>query len=343
MRRSAIVLLALLFGGALYAQGVPMTLREDVAALLRQSAPASLSGDEAALGELELELSDLDFHCLAVLAPPNAPAEGPLPLVVAMQKSSLRGWEVGDEANLLLAAYDPDSGALRFGRALADPKAEERPAPGLQRPPRPPDSAAHTLMTKAYRFNLRQQLDLPSAQTLVLRAFSFDWVSNGATVAVDGGPRAETVRMVHPMPAGAPGHLPSYEPSPRFPAAPVDGVAFHIETASDGTAALMASFAKLVTPAEVPDAPLQLTTADGLRSAVAVVPVTFAVVVLDQPQPLALHWTVPVYGDAPAAPGERISGQFAIALPPMPSAAQSVGYLFLGEHLAGPCEMPAPR
>jgi hypothetical protein len=89
-------LVALAFGlagaqGPTQGASSSMTTREQVAALLQKSAPALLQGDPKALLKLELDVSDIAFRGLEVLAPATVPAGAPLPIVVLMQKSSMRG------------------------------------------------------------------------------------------------------------------------------------------------------------------------------------------------------------------------------------------------------------
>jgi hypothetical protein len=319
----------------------PMTTPQDIAARLHKAATSLLQGDAQALQSAELDVSDTDFRGLAVLAPERVRSDGALPLVLLVQKSSLRGWTVGEEANLVLTAYDPDTGTLQVAPALVDRKSLEYPPPGLQRPPRPPDSAQRTVMTKAYRFDVRERLDLPRRQgTLVLRALAYDWVSNGARVEIEGGgPRPATVAAIQPLPNGAAGALPSYESTRRHPPVPPLGLAFAIEALRDGGHALLGSFATVATAAEVLAPPQALATGSGPRTVVAVVRVAMAVAALDQPRPVVASFGIPVYGSAAAAAGQRLEGHFAIDLRSV-GAAQLPGsyaiYLFMADQVAGP-------
>ncbi|MDE2275886.1 MAG: hypothetical protein KGK09_06280, partial [Burkholderiales bacterium] len=160
-----------------------MTTRDEIMALMQPLAPALLQGDADALQTLELQASDRPFRGLALLGPAQATAGGALPLVLLVQKSSLRGWEVNEGTNLVLAAFDPDTGALQVAPALVDPKDVEFPPPDLTRPPRPPASAERTVMTRAYHFDAARQLALPpTSGPLVMYALAYDWVSNGVPV-----------------------------------------------------------------------------------------------------------------------------------------------------------------
>jgi hypothetical protein len=349
MFRHAVLLVSLLAAaGCLAQKGKSMTTeRDDVAALLQQAGPAALQGDPKALGQLELRASYLDFRGLAVLGPSRTGAAGALPLVVLVQKSVLRGWEVGEEANLALLAFDPEHGGLQIGRALVDRKAQEHPAPALERPPRPPASAAQTLMTKAYRFDVREHLELPPGpRTWVLRALAYDWISNGARIELEGGPAGPaTPATVQPTPATSAGQLPIYEPSNRYPPAPADGAAFRIETLKDGRTLILAGFSKQLSAADVLPVPQQLATASGPRKVVAIVHVGFALIAQDhRARPGIATWSVPVFGQATAQQGQRVTGQFAIdlqALAGVRTDSPRVAYLFIGEHVAGPQPVPA--
>lgn len=341
--RSIATLLALLLaGGCSLAQkgNSPMTTPQTIAARLQAAAPALLQGDAKALDRAELEVSDTDFRGLAVLAPLQAGSGGGLPLVVVVQKSSLRGWEVGEEANLVLAAYDPDTGALQAAPALVDRKALEFAPPDLQRPPRPPASAERTLMTKAYRFDAREHLELPRRQgTLVLRALAWDWVSNGARVELEGAaPRPVAAAAIEPLPAVAAGQLPIYEASARHPPLPAPGLAFAVEPMRDGGHVLLGSFAKPAAARDLLAVPQVLPTGSGPRGAVAAVRITLAALALDRPRPQVVRWAVPVWGSA-AAVGQPLTGHFAIDLRSSGAVRQPgryALYLFMDEQVVGP-------
>ncbi|MEO7245422.1 MAG: hypothetical protein ABIX12_09780, partial [Rubrivivax sp.] len=152
-----------------------------IAALMQGAAPALLRGDPNALQQLELDAADEPFRGIALLAPAQATPAGALPVVILVQKSSMRGWEVIEESNLLLAAFDSDTGALQIARALDTEPGGKTPAPNLRRPPRPPATAEQTTMTTTYHVDARARLaTLPQApaRALVLRALAFDWISN---------------------------------------------------------------------------------------------------------------------------------------------------------------------
>ncbi|MDE2566190.1 MAG: hypothetical protein KGL50_10405 [Burkholderiales bacterium] len=327
-----------------------MTGPEEIASLMRPLAPALLQGDAQALQTLELQASDLPFRGLALLAPSQAAAGGPLPVVLLVQKTSLRGWEVNEESNLSLAAFDPDTGRLEVVPALDDAKGRAYPPPDLARPPRPPASAAQTVMTRAYRFDAARLMAPPAGPgPMQLVALAYDWVSNSAPVLRSGGGpgRPSSSPAIEPAPASTPGRLPSYEATRHHPPMPDAGVAFKFEPLRDGGQALLASFAKRASASERLAVPQALATGSGPRQAVAVVPVTLALVTLDNARPTVLRWRVPVYGAAPVAEGARIAGQIAIdvgALAPPPGSPPRMAYLFIGEHVAGPEPLAAqPR
>ncbi|MDE2452351.1 MAG: hypothetical protein KGL43_02045 [Burkholderiales bacterium] len=317
-----------------------MSPRDAIAALLNQNAPALLQGDAKALEAAEIDASDIEFRGLQLLAPPQAPAGGPLPLVLLVQKSAMRGWEVGEEANLMLAAFDPASGALEMAHPLVDPKSEASPPPGLQRPPKPPQSAERTLMTKVYRFDARERLELARRPlALVLHALAFDWISNGARVEPAHGAAAGAPTAIDPMPAASAGSLPTYDATSRHPALPGAGIDFKIEPLRDGGHALLASFAQPVSASQILPAPQALATGSGPREAVAVVRIGFAMVGLDQGRPILANWGVPVYASTSPAPGQRVAGHLAIDLRSIaaaPPPGRYAVYLFMGDRVAGP-------
>ena len=324
-----------------------MSTRTPIAELMQKSAPALLKGDAQALLKLEIEASDLAFRGIQLLAPNRAPGGGALPVVLLMQKSALRGWQVDEQRNLALAAYDPHTGALQVGPVAAAPDASKTPLHNLRRPPRPPASAERTTMVNTYHVDARARLDLPRGPgPLVLHALAWDWVSNGARVELDGAAgRPAGPATIRPAAATEPGRLPAYETTPRHPPPPDAGLAFKIERLRQGGHTVLGSFAKLASAADLPTAPLLLATGSGPRLVVAVVRVALAMVSLDSTRPLLASWAIPVYGRSAVQEGERIAGYFEIDLAELgvePLTASQRAYLFMDDQAVGPQAVPAP-
>ncbi|MEP7282172.1 MAG: hypothetical protein ABI696_09350 [Rubrivivax sp.] len=350
----ALIGLALLVAPAvgLAQRGTSMAPTETtpIVALMQRAAPALLRGDPDALQQLELDAADEPFRGIALLAPAQAPPSGALPVVILVQKSSMRGWEVTEEPNLLLAAFDGDTGALQIARALDTEPGGKTPAPNLRRPPRPPAAAEQTTMTNTYHVDARARLPtLPQSRALVLRALAFDWISDPVRVSLHARP-APVPPTIDPLPTTKPGQLPTYEVSKHHPPTPDLGVAARIERTRDGHPTLLGSFALAAAPERRLPAPLALPTAAGTQQAVAVVPVTLALVTLDSARTIIRRWVVPVFGASQVPAAQRLVGHFALDLRDlMPSgsaedAAMQVAYVFMDQHVAGPLTLPgAPR
>ena len=340
---------SLLLAAAVTACGAPatkgnkaMTTPAEIAGGLQRYAPALFQGESNTIDQVELLLSDTPFQGLSVIAPDRVRSDAPLPLIIAAQKTVLRGWEVGEEANLSVVLVDLDSGEVQIRQVLRDSKAEERPSPQARRPPRPTPDAGKTLVTKVYRFDVRDLLDLPRHQgSIVLRALAFDWISNAARLDLDPTqPRlALKPPAIIPPPARVPGALPSYDAGPGNPKTPPRGVDFRIETGPGGALKVYGTFSRPATQSDLLPSPQALPTATGSKIAVAAVPMALALVGLDQRQPAIANWTAPVWGNAPVGTGSILSGHFALDLyastagkPP----GQYAAWLFVGGEVYGP-------
>ncbi|MEO7246067.1 MAG: hypothetical protein ABIX12_13095, partial [Rubrivivax sp.] len=178
---------------------------------------------------------------------------------------------------------------------------------------------------------------------------AFDWISNPVRVGLAARP-APAPPPIDPLPATKPGQLPTYEASKHHPPTPDLGVAARIEQTRDGHPALLGSFAIPAAPERRLPALLTLPTAAGPQQAVAVVPVTFALVTLDTARATIRRWVVPVFGASPVPDAQRLVGHFALDLRDLVpagstgNAATQVAYVFVDRHVAGPLALPgAPR
>ena len=242
----------------------------------------------------------------------------------------------------MLVDYEPATGSLRAAPALVDRKAQEHPAPGVQRPPRPAASDRQTRMTKVYRFDARDLLDLPRQPgRWVLRALAFDWISNGASVELGAAADrpAAAAPAIEPPPAVERGRLPSYDPSARHPPPPAQGVAARIEPLRSGGHALLGSLGVRATTPMLLPRPQPLATAGGPRHAVAVMPLGLLVATLDGGRPTVARLGTPVWGETVPASGQRLEGRFALDLGAY-GVTQRPGrhaiYLFADEEVQGP-------
>lgn len=301
-------------------KGTTMATPADLASMLQKIGPPLFEGSSASLTQVEVAAARSDFRGLAVAVPPQLASDSAsaLPVVILSQQTALRAWQVGAQYNLMMAVADVDSGSVRLTRALVDPKDEEAPntpPPARQAPPE--GAAAAGVSTKVHR------LAVPTppghSATLAVTALSFDQVSNTALVTLAGSrPKAApAVRAIAPRPNPATG-LPTYGPTARSRKPPTSGLDFGVELPPAGTAASIVvhgSFTKALAAHE------DLRTAEPLRDngvdrrAIAVVPLTVAVLGLDWKAPRLQPLAVPVYGTVDLPVGQRMSGQFEVPVP----------------------------
>ena len=320
-----------------------MTTPSDVATFMQRAGPQLLQGNRQLVQAIELKLSDTDFRGLAVIAPAQvgADVEKTLPLVIAVQKTVMRGWEVTEQENLAIALMDLDTGELQIARLLVDPKADERAPESLERPPRPSVDAGKAVVTKVYQLNARDRLDVPWRQaSIAVSALAFDWISNVARVELAGGmarPRPGP-RTIAPLPAAG-AALPSFDATPHHPPLPPRGVAFRIQQTQSGSFVMRLAYARTLAAADILPTPQTLRTASGARTAVAAIPMTLAVVGLDQRIPGIVSWSLPVLGTAPPSPGQPANGHMAIDLRSagvISGAGQYAAYVFMDAEVYGP-------
>jgi hypothetical protein len=340
------VVLAVFFGATAATKGNSKVLPPELQSAFASRAAALLGGDASAADAFELEASDIAFHGLALWTEPRPKNGASSAAILLVQKSALRGWEVADEANLALAIFDPDTGALRVRRLLDDPKAREYPAPEVHKAPRPPASAARTTMTKVYRVDLRQLPGMPGeAGEFAARALAFDWVSNAARVNL--GSAAPPIRpaAIHPAAASEPARLPAFEKSARHDPAPPSGAALRLEPLRSGGSALLLSIAMPARPSQILEKAAEVPGTGSSRRVAAVIRVALAVVGLDGGIPSVSTWSVPVFADEPVLAGQRIVGYLALDLRTLSSAATlpnapQVVFAFAGDEVGGPLPLP---
>ncbi|MCC6533906.1 MAG: hypothetical protein IT531_15255 [Burkholderiales bacterium] len=326
-----------------------MTTAADVVAFLQGAGPPLLAGNRQLIQQLELRLSDSDFMGLALTAPAQVrtDTDKALPVVLAVQKTVLRGWEVMEQENLALALMDLDTGELRIERLLVDRKADERGEP-VERSPRPSAEAGKALVTKLYHVDARERLPVPWRQaSLAVSAVAFDWVSNAARIELSGNvarPRPRPA-AISPRPA-QPGGLPVFERSPRHPAPPAKGVAFKIEPATGGTFIILGAFTKPASAGDILPTLQPLPTANGTQSAIAAARMTLAVIGLDRRTPGVAAWGLPVFGTNVAVPGQPLQGYFAIDLRSagvLQGPGAYAAYIFMDADVYGPQRFEVPR
>jgi hypothetical protein len=283
------------------------------------------------LDQLELTLSDTPFEGLLLRAPAQVDVNSAssLPMIVATQKSVLRGWEVVQSKNLTVFLTDIDSGRTQAATPLEDPKDLEPNAPiDAPRPPRPSGSAARGTSTAVWRFDARELFDMAwRPGRYALAAVSWDWASNTQQVrlAGSGGEAASRPTRVEPAAAAGSG-LPSYRPFKGGPQAPQQGLVFDLRPSPDGRHQIAAGAFTIKARDAHLGMPSDQSVAQGIA---ALVPITVAVLSLDAPQPWLYSWAVPVYGRAPATPGDSLTGYFAIDL-----ATSAFGRLPAGSYVA---------
>ncbi|MHC5060818.1 MAG: hypothetical protein ACYTFK_07020 [Planctomycetota bacterium] len=312
-----------------------MDPREQIASMLKLSHEEFFQDDETRLFEYEQKLALTDFECLAINAPKliDTESQTTLPVALAIQRNSLREWEVLFQTNAILVAANLDTGDVKFGSAFAS--SEKRPVAvsKSRQGPAPDEDSATTQFLEVLLLDAKAKLGLPwKPNKFAISVISYDWVSNTVQVELQSDDDMEgvTARPVFPPPnlsAGAPVKklfgssgrdkmvLPSYLPNSKTPKLTSPGLTLAIEAnpAPGGGLIVNGAFSTTAKEYHIPQK-VQTHRFDNAQqyNVAAVVPLTFVIVGLDWPVPVQLDWAIPVYSNQTIEPGAPLQGCFAL-------------------------------
>ena len=204
-----------------------------------------------------------------------------------------------------------------------------------------------------------ERLRLPDVGRYALRVLAWDWASNAAVTTLDRAddeeppvdPRwsLDDALAVHaPLEAwrrsGA--ALPTAARTTVSPVVDGEGLALSLPARLSAGATSVTAYGSLrvALPPEAPVVPgWRVPPADpgvAVGLPVALFSATILFVYLDELKPRRVDFTIPVYADAPAGPGDVVEAWFGFDLAPLlrfplPSG-DHCAYLLVGEHLSGP-------
>ena len=295
--------------------------------------------DDSFLGDIKWKLVDTDLRGLAINSPKVVMTDtaSQLPVVMATCKTGLRGWEVRQKQNCILLSVEKETGTIHFGEIFMDIKEKSSRAKLPEEKREKPDpSSLAAAVAGAYRFDARQVGNIPwESGKIALSIISYDWVSNTVEVELKAKEQKEPSKIipkeVNPAPNPKAGTkekwlfgllerdkqvFPSYIRNSKTPQLlPGQGLSFRIENRRKTRGGLLTcgAFILKANSRHLPDMKVSHQYADGqIRSVSAVVPVTFAIVGLDWPNPRRFDWAIPVYSNKQIHAGEPLYGYFAI-------------------------------
>lgn len=329
-----------------------MASTSDIAAYLQKQGPQLYFGNQSIFDNLELVISDESFQGIAIAAPGqiNTNEQHELPVILVSQQTVLRGWEVSEQNNLQLAITDLNSGRVLMRRILEDLKdMEQSDSMAVVRPPKPTGSAATGIETKIQKVDALSYFELPwQSGRLSITAICFDQISNTAQVDLFGQQPAQLETMpVSPHPAETRPALPSFLPPEQSPPISQEGLVFTVDTSliTNKQLVIHGGFSKTLAQNEHLPTPGTIIDNETHQHAVAVVPITIAVLGLDWRVPRLRILGVPVY--APGLSPNRTSarGYFSVALATNESPLASgpiVIYAFMQGRIYGPVKIQVP-
>lgn len=345
----AIVLYALASQWSLAGEkkGRTMTIKKEVESLLAKSSLKLLKGDAKEIELLELAVSDLNFHGLAIVAPliVQTATEKKLPIAILSQRSILRGWEIPESTTLMLAISTSDGRNAHIFRALVDPKDDERgDSTDSVRPPKPTGNYAEGLTTKIHHIDVRpglENFDWGSA-SLSVTAISFDWVSNTAKLELQGGEKRRTLTplALAPIPSKSAGkETPTYDFDDSKLLAPEGRVNFEIKRFAHDIR-INGSFSKIALAGEVLPKPIAVVDRGRERSVVAIVPLVVGLINATGSASRMLTLAVPIYGANQLQSGQQMRGKFSVDLNESTDEVLPNGhfasYVLMGGEIYGP-------
>lgn len=297
--------------------------------------------------------SETAFRGVAINAPTSIALKqhATLPILMAIQQTGLRGWEVGIADNCLLVATDLNRRTVSFGGVIRDPP-NKIPIPRSELPldPKPTGTNATSISSGVDRIDAREILSLPwEPGRYSFTVVVFDWRSNTVDVELTDGktvPAATTPPLKLNPAAGTNHGLPTFlANATTLPPAEknLPSAAFQVALASAPGPRLKVTgkFSIVADAFHLPVASYKVKEVDGKEKTVAAtVPVTLLVFGKDDSRLVRGNWVLPVYADQPIKAGERVEGYFsidALAEDKFPLAAGDyVAYLVIEGRMVGP-------
>ncbi len=279
------------------------------------------SADQSVLSPREEQLLDQEYLGVAVNAPRKIEigSRDKLPLIMAVQFSGDRDWDMPLRDNCVLVGTNLRDGTVRFAKAFVSEK-ELRSRSSLEKEPKGPKPSGLALdAAQLSELDVKGRLHIKWETGIwALGVIYYDWPSNTVVVELwgDEKPTPSPAMSVSPEPdpRGA-AFLPCFLPTAKTPKSPESGLTFTGEFKVEDEKQqlnIFGSFAVRIRDFHLPAQKLVHQFHDGRQQNVAaVVPVTLAVLGLDWAVPIQFDWAVPVYGE-PLAVGMPASGCFAI-------------------------------
>lgn len=310
---------------------------------------------ETLLLDMELALADSEFKGIAINAPRRVAVktQEQLPILMAIQQSGLEAWRIPTAQNCVLAAMDMNARTVYFGQVFRDPKAETFSIPiDAPPPPAPEGVSSSALISGLDRIDARTILTLPwQTGRYRLTVMVFDSLSNTVEVVLEGeSPASPATAPPVSLPA-APGTgraMPTFLSPPAAArtggggnAGPRVQWSIAVNPEPGVKLAVSGAFSILAESFHVLGSPIELLEVNAKKqSAVAVVPVTLAIIGKNWPVPRRFDWAVPVYMPAVVRPGDPLEGFFAVdafaGAGPGLAAGDYAAYLMVEGHLFGP-------
>lgn len=324
------LVVALVFAFGVFARGVTtgrnkMASSQEIAnSILSIQESQYFEKTEDLFTDLEIRLSETDFFGVALNAPRvvSIIKTPELPVIIAIQQTGLRGWEIPRDANGVLVATDMNNRTVYFGQVFRDSE-NKIPMSGVHQPLKPEGAAAISIQSGLTRLDARRVLSLPwKSGRYRLSALLFDWKSNPVEVTLTGGtPPSASIAPPVALPPGEAGKnngLPTFlqtEKSPSFSGKNRPDFTFQVKSGKGQGSLLkiVGAFATLANVSHIPAVPYKVKEVGGEEKIVgAVVPATLAVFGKNWSAPLRLDWAFPVYSQTPVKSGDLINGFFSI-------------------------------
>lgn len=329
----------------------------EMTALLRAQDPLVFTGDVPALESAAFALASTDFEGAVVLLPETLPSDpaAAVPALLFSRVNRLRDWQVPQRQNMALVLIQEHGASLQslafFKEAPPDNRREHHTDFEEIPEPAPTGAMATSMITLLRQVDLRQRFSLQAAGgQLTLLALCFDRTASIASATVAGTAHSLPAGPAAPLAVsfGSPSLrkaklLPIYDQTRSSPPPPVSGVNVTIEASARVTPhgfTLRGTFNTAAQAYQIKPMPELMQFGQVKHLVVAVVPITFVILSLNDAKPHLVTWNLPVYGNEPPAVGGALRGFFEVELlgpeePGLPGGPK-VLYAVMGEQLVGP-------
>jgi len=298
-----------------------VTTNDIVANILNFDEEEFFNADHSIMGPKEELLLDLEYFGVAVNAPPiiDIDTRDLLPLIMAVQFSGDRDWDISLKDNCILVGTNLVDGTVTFAKAFVSDKEMKSRGIREKTPKEPKPDGLATEAAQLTELDPKDCLSMEWAPGIwALGVIYYDWASNSVEVTLKGDediiPSSAGPVRPEPDPHGK-GFLPCFLPTEQTLQLPEEGLRFSGELKIEDQKQILNFFGSFVLPARDFHLPAEKRVhqyTDGREENIAaVVPITLAILGLDWDEPLQYDWAVPVYG-APLAPGMKAKGFFSI-------------------------------